>query len=228
MPKPQVSTSKLVAIKNLKAHERNYRKHPEDQLEHIKASIEEHGFYRNVVATKSGVILAGHGVVEASKALMLDSVPTIQLDIDPDSPQALRILTGDNYLSHFAEDDDRMLTELLKEVLDSDEGLLGTGFDEMMLANLAMVTRSEGELADSDAAAEWVGMPEFEKKVSPPQLVIAFESDEERAEVIAELGWMVIAKNRSTWSMNWGQRMKDDIGSVQFDDDGEEIPVDSE
>lgn len=217
--KPTVNLASLVSVDKLKPHSRNYRKHPADQLEHIKASITEHGFYRNVVATKSGVILAGHGVVEASKVLGLDKVPVIQLDIDPESPQALRILTGDNYLSHFAEDDDRLLTELLKEVLDSDEGLLGTGFDEMMLANLAMVTRTEGELKDANAAAEWVGLPDFEPKDKPLQLIISFVTEDQRAECVENLGLKVIAKNRTTWSMEWNKTEKDDIGSARFTDD---------
>lgn len=206
-----------IKIEDLKPHARNYRDHPADQLEHIKSSITEHGFYRNVVAAKDKTLLAGHGVVQACRELGMEKIPVVVLDIEPDSPAALKVLTGDNYLSHFAEDDDRMLSEILKEINEADT-LEGTGFDEMMLANLVMVTRSEGELENSDAAAEWVGMPEFETKKAPPSLVISFEDEEERAKVIADLGWKVIAKNRNTWSLSWGKEGKDDIGSIQFTD----------
>ncbi len=37
-----------VAIAGLKPHPRNYRDHPDDQLEHIKASIEANGFGRSL------------------------------------------------------------------------------------------------------------------------------------------------------------------------------------
>ncbi len=220
---------KQVELSKLKPHPKNYREHPEDQLAHIKKSIEEHGFYRNVVIAKDNTVLAGHGVVQACKELGWEKIPATKLDIDSDSTAALKVLTGDNYLAHFSEDDDRLLTEVLKQINDDDE-LFGTGFDEMMLANLVMVTRSEGELEGSDAAAEWVGMPEFETKEAPPQLVIAFENEEERASVIAELGWKVIAKNRKTWSLNWGQMEKNDVGSIAFtdrqeDEVDEETPV---
>ena len=70
-----------VAISGLRPHPRNYREHPEDQLEHIKASIVENGFYRNVVAARDGTILAGHGVVLAATAMGLRKVPVIRLDL---------------------------------------------------------------------------------------------------------------------------------------------------
>ena len=54
-----------VAIETLKAHPKNYKKHPIKQLEHLMKSIEEHGFYRNVIIAKDSTILAGHGVVQA-------------------------------------------------------------------------------------------------------------------------------------------------------------------
>ncbi len=41
------------AVEGLKPHPRNYRTHPEDQLAHLVASIEEHGFYRNERASPS-------------------------------------------------------------------------------------------------------------------------------------------------------------------------------
>lgn len=48
------------AIDELRAHPRNYRRHPDDQLAHIMRSIELHGFYRAVVIARDGTVLAGH------------------------------------------------------------------------------------------------------------------------------------------------------------------------
>jgi hypothetical protein len=73
--------AKLVAVDDLKPHPRNYRIHPEDQLQHIIRSIQEH-FYRNVVAAREGTILAGHGVVIAARKLGLSKVPVVRLAID--------------------------------------------------------------------------------------------------------------------------------------------------
>ena len=54
-----------IDIEKLIPHPDNYKEHPDQQLDHIIRSIEDHGFYRNVVIAKDNTILAGHGVVLA-------------------------------------------------------------------------------------------------------------------------------------------------------------------
>jgi hypothetical protein len=152
-----------VPLGQLKAHPRNYRQHPPDQLAHIIRSIEEHGVYRNIVVAEDYTILAGHGVVKALTQMQRPTATVFRLPVAADSPQALKLLAGDNEIGHLAEVDDRMFTELLKEVKELDPaGLLGTGYDEMMLTNLVFVTRTEQEIADHNQAAAWAdaGMPD--------------------------------------------------------------------
>lgn len=108
--KPKVHAPETVPLDGLAAHPRNYRRHPDDQLAHLERSIREHGFYRNVIVAKDGTILAGHGVVEAASRAGIREIPVVRLPIAPESPQALRILTGDNELMRLAEVDDRLLT----------------------------------------------------------------------------------------------------------------------
>src|SRR2546430_11899104 len=131
-----IKQNRVVPIDMLKPHPRNYRKHPDDELEHIMESIRTHGFYRNIVLAKDGkTILAGHGVVEAARRLGYKEIPAILIDYEPDDPHALKVLVSDNEIAHLAESNDRALTELLREVANAGD-LLGTGYDEMMLANL--------------------------------------------------------------------------------------------
>jgi ParB-like chromosome segregation protein Spo0J len=99
-----------VPIGDLKPHPRNYQKHPADQLKHIQASIAAHGYYRNIVVARDNTILAGHGVVEASRAMGKKRVPVVRLDVAPDDPRALKVLTSDNEISNLAEVDDRGCT----------------------------------------------------------------------------------------------------------------------
>lgn len=136
---PTVYPSEIVALDSLKAHPGNYRAHPPDQREHLLSSIRQHGFYRNVVVARDGTILAGHGVVEAARDAGLAEIPVVRLDLDPDSPDALKVLTGDNEIARLALVDDRQLAELLRSVrATSAEGLLGTGFtDEALEDELA-------------------------------------------------------------------------------------------
>ena len=132
-----------LSIANLKAHPRNYRGHPEDQIEHLRASIRENGMYRNVVIASDGTILAGHGITTAATAEGLSEVPCIRMPFGPDDPAALKILVGDNELGLRAEPDDRALSMILKDLRDADPtaGLTGTGYDDAMLASLLFVTR---------------------------------------------------------------------------------------
>ena len=207
-----------VAIGDLKEHPRNYREHPEDQLAHIKQSIEEHGFYRNVVVAKDNTILAGHGVVLAARQLGKERIPVIRLDIAPDDPRALKVLTSDNEIARLAEVDDRALTELLKGLLETEdeEGLLGTGFDPQQLAALTMVTRPQSEIRDKNDAAEWIGMPEYGEAEEPLKLVVSFQSEEDRARFV-ELAELKLKKKTSqTWSAWWPERENDDASSVKF------------
>jgi ParB-like chromosome segregation protein Spo0J len=119
-----------VDLADLKPHPRNYRDHPEDQIQHLIHSIETHGMYRNIVAAKDLTILAGHGVVEAANRVdSVTTIPTVVLDIESDSAAALKILAADNMLGHFAEDDDRILTDLLREIRGKREDLKSLIFE---------------------------------------------------------------------------------------------------
>lgn len=205
-----------VPIEELRPHPRNYRAHPEDQLEHLEASMREAGFYRNVVVARDGTILAGHGVVEAARRVGLREVPVVRIDAAPDDPRALKVLVGDNELARLSEGDDRALTEMLKEVRSADD-LLGTGFTDEMLAALAMVTRPVSEIRGKDEAAEWVGMPDFEPEPARIQVVLNCDSEEEREKLIEDLGLVIIKKTGQTWSSRWPPRKRDDLNALIYE-----------
>jgi len=209
-----------LAVSELKPHPKNYREHPDDQLEHIIQSIKDNGHYRNVVVAKDNVILAGHGVVKASSKMGLETIPVVRLDVPHDDPKATKVLTGDNEIAHLGVVDDRLLSELLKEVKESDiDGLLGTGYDDAMLANLVMVTRDSSEIKDFNAAAEWVGMPDFEAATPSTRLVIHFDDEQGRNSLIAELGVKVHkpAGEGSAWSAKWPPRPDEDRASKRIE-----------
>jgi hypothetical protein len=219
-----------VPVQDLEPHPWNYRKHPPDQLAHIVASIEQHGFYRNIVITKGNVILAGHGVVEAAKALELKTVPVYRVNIKPESPAAMKILIADNEIAKLGEVDDRALTNMLKLVRDAEVeaggGLEGTGYDDMMLAALLMVSRGEGEVPDEETATQWVGMPEYEVTIKPV-LTIQFQSEEHRVEFLERFDLMKLISQRQNqhWSMWWPPREgQDDKASVRWDNQSESAP----
>jgi hypothetical protein len=180
MTSPEIPTES-VALDSLRPHPENYQDHPEDQLAHLEASIREFGFFRNVVIARDGTILAGHGACEAARRAGMTHVDAKRLDLNPFSPEALKVLALDNETGRFAERDDRKLTELLRTIAnEAATGLVGTGYDEMMLANLLMVTRSAAEILDLDVATEWVGMPDYDPEPDEWKLIVTFGSEEDR------------------------------------------------
>jgi ParB-like chromosome segregation protein Spo0J len=202
--------------KILKHHPRNYQQHPELQLRHIIKSIETHGFYRNVVTAKDNTILAGHGVIEAALRMGITQVPVIKMDIDADDPRALKLLTGDNEIGNLAVVNDRMLTELLKEVMGTENlDLTGTGFDADQLSNLLMVTRPAKEIQSKNEAAEWLGMPDWELEPAALRLIVSFANEEDRQEFAKKLGYDFTTKTKSVW---YPDRGRDDTSSIEFVD----------
>jgi hypothetical protein len=210
--------AEIVELSALRPHPQNYRHHPPEQLRHIEASIRQHGFYRNIVIARDGTILAGHGVVLAARGMGLTRVPVRRLNVDPASATALKVLTADNELGRFAEDDDRALSELLRQVKDDDPlALLGTGYDDAMLAALVMVTRPASEIADKREAAHWVGMPDYQDMDGADvKLIITFDTIEARERFVAEKGVEVIKNARTVWSARWPHVGREDAHSVRF------------
>jgi len=91
-----IHTVELVAPEALRPHPRNYRHHPVGQLEHLVASLERHGVYRNVATARDGTMLAGHGGVAAALELGLAQIPVVRLHIGPDDPQGHCQLSAKN------------------------------------------------------------------------------------------------------------------------------------
>ena len=207
--------TELVLVSSLKPHPRNYRVHPPDQLAHIIASIEQHGIYRNVVVAQDSTILAGHGVVQALTQMRRSEVPVIRLPIEPDSTAALKVLAGDNEISHLAEVDDATFTALLLEIKDMG-GLLGTGYDDAMLANLMFVTR--GEMADQNEAQAWAdaGMPGDLNGACPFKIIVSFLNANDREQFVALASLHIMKRESVVWSARWPHREAEDHSSLRF------------
>lgn len=147
----EVFPVEIVDIDSLQPHPRNYKVHPESQIAHIIQSIEEHGLYRPIVTAQDGTILAGHGVVLAAKRLGLKRIPIRRLPLPRDDARAMKLLAGDNEISHLGEVDDLALSAILSQIkAEAPTGLLGTGYDDESLAKLLEgLSLPGGELASN-------------------------------------------------------------------------------
>jgi hypothetical protein len=215
--KPKSYNTETISIDKLQPHPRNYREHPDDQLNHIITSIEQHGIYRNIVVASDYTVLAGHGVMKACRKMGLKEVPVIKLDIDSNSSQALKLLAGDNETGRLAQVNDRLLSEILKEVKDFDAvGLVGTGFDEMMLANLVMISRTSKEISSINEAAEWVGMPDYEPKDDGIRLSVNFMTEDDRELFFKVIGQKFTEKTKAIW---FPYKERNDMASIKYEVD---------
>lgn len=188
----------ILDVAELHAHKRNYREHPDDQIKHLQESLKTFGVYRNIVVAKDNTILAGHGVVSAAKKSGIKRIPVFRLNVGANDRRAIKLLVADNEIEHLAEQSDRQLADLLKELKETDD-LLGTGFDEMMVANFLMTTRAESEIATIDEAAHWIGMPEYVGEKRFPFLIVSFRSDKARQAFARLLKIEITAKTKSIW-----------------------------
>ena len=94
----------------------------------------------------------------------------------------------------------------------------GTGFDELSLAALAMITRPASELADLDEAGEWLGLPGFQRADDVPTLLVKFDSIDDRTKFLEEIGYAAnrvsrIGGGHTIW---WPDRPQNDLQSLRF------------
>src|ERR1700680_4167047 len=80
------------AVGDLIPDPRNARTHPKRQIDQLKASIEAFGFTNPILADPEGHIIAGHGRLQAARAMGLAELPVITLSgLSESQKRALRI-----------------------------------------------------------------------------------------------------------------------------------------
>jgi hypothetical protein len=200
-PSDAVRPVEYVSVHNLQPHPRNYKVHTPEQMDHLKASITEHGVYHNIVVAREGTILAGHGVYQACQELGIEVIPVTRLNVDPEDPRALKVLAGDNEISRLAQTDMDLLADIMGLIHDDDpDGLTGTGFDEGSFASLIAMTAGSPE--EFDVEGEWEGMPEYDmENVGDPTktIIINFATPEDVEEFSRVVGQTVTMATRSIW-----------------------------
>ena len=141
----------LVDIKHLKPNPKNNNKHSKEQIDRLVKLMEYQGF-RNpvVVSQRTGLMVAGHGRLEAAKKLKYKQVPVIIQEFEDDA-QEYAYMTSDNAIASWAEID---LSMVNSETLD-----LGPDFDIDLLGIKDFVIEPIEKfdpLTDEDAVPEVV------------------------------------------------------------------------
>ena len=117
----------FIKVEDLHPYEKNAKKHPQEQIEHIKNSIKEFGFRQNLVVDKDNIVIIGHGRLEAAKQLKIKEVPCIKAeDLTEEQIKALRL--ADNKVAESEWDFDLLDAEL-DDIFDIDMSSFGFDLD---------------------------------------------------------------------------------------------------
>lgn len=112
----------------------NAKQHPTEQIDAIASSISTYGFNSPLVINSQGIVLSGHGRLEAARRLGLKQIPVvIKDDLSPAAQRGYRI--ADNKVAQSGFDNDLLVQEL-QELSELDFDLSLTGFDQDELDSL--------------------------------------------------------------------------------------------
>lgn len=130
----------------------NSRKHSDEQVAQIAASITEFGWTNPILVDGDNGIIAGHGRLLAARKLKMDKVPVIEL-AHLSEAQKKALIIADNKLALNADWDFELLTLELKTLANDDFDLSVLGFNADELAKLLEPEQIEG-LTDEDAVPD--------------------------------------------------------------------------
>jgi ParB family transcriptional regulator, chromosome partitioning protein len=106
----------------------NVRRHPERNLDAIKASLARFGQQKPIIVDAAGIIRAGNGTYEAAKALGWDSIAVVRTALQGSEATAYAI--ADNRTAELAEWDDAALAETLRSLQSEDFDLDSVGYTD--------------------------------------------------------------------------------------------------
>jgi len=131
----------------------NSRKHSDEQVAQIAASIKEFGWTNPILVDGSNGLIAGHGRLLAARKLGMDKVPTIELS-HLSEIQKKALIIADNKLALNSDWDNELLMLELKELDNTDFDLSVLGFDQDELNALLNPIEPTTGLTDEDAVPD--------------------------------------------------------------------------
>jgi DNA modification methylase len=114
---------------------RNARRHSPAQIRQIAESIQRFGFINPILIDPAGIVVAGHGRLEAACQLGLSEVPTLEIrHLSAVELRAYRL--ADNRLAELSEWDDALLKLEFEDLAALEFDLELTGFDTVEIDKL--------------------------------------------------------------------------------------------
>lgn len=116
-------------ISELKPYERNARIHTEAQIEALRRSLRTYGFVRPLLVNAEGMVLAGHGILQAAQLEGIEEAPCVPVEhLSEDEARAY--ILADNRLAELSVWDEDLVSDELLQLRDTGLDLSLTGFDD--------------------------------------------------------------------------------------------------
>lgn len=141
-------------IDSLTPYEDNPRTHTQEQIDKLAVLMKKYGFHDShaIAIDEDGIVIWGHGRIEAARKAGLEDVPVEVLPgLSESDKSALRI--ADNGIAEQSKWDLSLLAKEMEELEKDGYNLEFLALDESLLDELAGVFDSEksGEAGDADA-----------------------------------------------------------------------------
>jgi ParB family chromosome partitioning protein len=130
----EASQPHLVDISTVRPDPKNENNGDEDA---VVDSILTNGFYGAVIADQDGMLIAGHTRYNALLSLNSEVIPVLRVNVISEE-QRTRIRVGDNRTTRLGHDDPALMLKTLEELLETDLGLAGTGYEDHDLEALRL------------------------------------------------------------------------------------------
>lgn len=156
-----------VDIDNIKGYENNAKRHPQEQIEQIKKSIQLYGMNDPIALWKNNEVIEGHGRLQACIELGMEQVPCFFLDKLTDKERREYMLVHNQTTMNSGWDFERLEAELADlDFDDYDFGFITDGedidiesfFTDAGEKKSGMETDNHGKKIQCPHCGEWIGV----------------------------------------------------------------------
>ena len=156
-----------VKISELKAPEKNVRKHSEKQIKEFVRSLEKFGQIRPVVIDENNIVYCGNGLAEAAKSLGWEKIEALR-KVGMTEADKKKMMIADNRIYSLGSDNYDNLNAILEEIGDFDvpsfdvetlEAMFGDVEEE--LSNFGILDDEEKEQVQKTSKQEDYGQTNY-------------------------------------------------------------------
>lgn len=150
---------KVLPLEKIIPNPKNPNKHPEEQVKLLSKIIEAQGWRAPIViSNRSGFIVKGHGRLMAAQYGEFEYAPVEYQDYDSEAEEYADLI-ADNRLAELSVIDEKELSDILKDLTETDIDMELTGFMDEDLDRLLEFAEEEEEPEPEEPVKELPDVP---------------------------------------------------------------------